>query len=451
MSLLAIELNDAGVRAARSGEDGLLALDGQCTSSPGFARMHNETLVTGAAAARQACLAPRAVHNRFWDLLDTEPMDPADRRSPNRAEAACVHLQRLFEAVRRPGEECVMAVPPFYAPEQLGILAGIIRELKLPLKTLVAAPVAAAGGSAVAGTVLLVDLTLHRGVLSVIESGQRVRLVRTRVCADVGVEAFRRQWVKAIGGEFVRRTRFDPLHDAVTEQQLHDGLAEVLDALGPDGSHSLQLAAGSLVHRVAVTEQLLAQSGHSLMFSLCSDVTAVAAACRPAAIVLAYEAARVPGLERLLQQQVAIPVHCLEAGAAAVGLLRAWPDAFDEPETEGIAYHTSRYAAAAPGDGPPGSAVPPRPTHVLLGSRAHRLSQAPLFIAHDGETGRLAVVEGPGAACLHTNGREVVLEIQAGHEVRVDGADVEGAVPVGIGAEITIVGCRETMKLITLT
>lgn len=339
---LAIELDDSGIRAARSADGQLLALDGDSSWSPGFALVRGKSLETGATAAAQACLRPLAVSSRFWDQLDTEPLDPKDPHSPNRAEAACAHLKQALAGVHRPGEDVVMAVPPFYDERQLGILVAIARELGLALRAMVASPVAVAPDPPPAGRVLIVEPSLHRTALSIVEVADRISLTKTSVSPDVGLAAFDRQWIKAIGGEFVRTTRFDPLHDAVTEQQLHDGLREIIDAVGRDGSHHLQLDAGALQHRAVVTEPLLAQAGHSLIFSLCREVQAMSAPGGLTAIMLTHGAERVPGLRRMLQQQVAVPVHGLEAGAAARGLVRSWPDRFEQLEREGVTHHTWR-------------------------------------------------------------------------------------------------------------
>ena len=93
MGLLAIELNDAGLRAARAGQPHLLPVDGPHLASPGVARLHRTSLVTGMAAAQQASRHPLEIHNRFWDQLDTQPTDTSNLHSPNRAEVACAHLE----------------------------------------------------------------------------------------------------------------------------------------------------------------------------------------------------------------------------------------------------------------------------------------------------------------------------------------------------------------------
>ena len=68
MATLALEINDAGIRAKRDGEF-QASID-----SPGYAMIEGDRLLTG-AAARAACrLRPRHVDNRFWAELDTAPL-----------------------------------------------------------------------------------------------------------------------------------------------------------------------------------------------------------------------------------------------------------------------------------------------------------------------------------------------------------------------------------------
>ncbi|MCP3906391.1 MAG: hypothetical protein GY715_22450 [Planctomycetes bacterium] len=355
MNVLAIELNDAGIRAARSGDDALLSVDGEHAASPGVAWIEGRSVVTGRAAAPRAGLHSLDLHDRFWDRLDTESIDARHARSPNRAEVACAHLALVAESIVEPDDEVVIAVPPFYEPEQLGILAGIARELRLPLRGLVASPIAidepdsAGGGDP--GVVLVVELSLHRCTLSIVEGAEERVLRTTRTCPDASLLAFRRQWMKAIGGEFVRATRFDPVHDATTEQQLHDRLPVLLETLAREGSTTLVLESASRTHTATVTDQLLTNAGHGLAFGVCRDVGALVEAQTPTRILLNHEAARVPGLPHALQRQTATTVQALPAGAAARDLVRLWPDRFDQSVAPSLAFHERRAsAAAAPGE-----------------------------------------------------------------------------------------------------
>jgi hypothetical protein len=343
MPLLAMELNDAGLRAARSESSELLAVDETEQASPGFVWTQRQTLITGAAAARHALVHPTDVHDHYWDALDTQPVDPRRPDSPNRAEVACAHLQQLMVRVLRPDEDLVIAVPPWYATGQLGIIVGIANELDLPLRGLVAAPVAIESPAGTNGeNVMVVNMALHRCLVAVVSHEGRVKLGRTRICPDAGLAALRQRWVGAIADEFVRTTRFDPRHSAATEQRLHDLVPEILAALGEHGALPVEVEGADVSHRVTVTEAMLAEAGQPLVFSLIAEVEAAHAEDPVSSILLSSDAARVPGLASVLRRRLAVQVEPLEAGAAALGLTRLWPDRFDQSDDPGVAYHTAR-------------------------------------------------------------------------------------------------------------
>ena len=59
MSLIAIELSDAGIIAASSDGENLLPVDGPDRESPGFALPEKSGLLVGKAAEKKAHLFPR--------------------------------------------------------------------------------------------------------------------------------------------------------------------------------------------------------------------------------------------------------------------------------------------------------------------------------------------------------------------------------------------------------
>ena len=210
----------------------------------------------------------------------------------------------------------------------------------------------------------------------------------------------------------------------------------------------MSMESGSLVHGVTVTEPMLAHAGHGLVARLCAEIHEMVTAGRLDAILLAHEAAHVPGLQRMLRQRIAVPVRGLEAGAAALGLLASWPDRFDQSAAPAVGYHTKRSGSP---DAPDREVEqsPTLPTHLLLREQAHPLGREPLFFDLEPGTGTLTLGGRSGLACVRRNGKHVVLEVTRGR-VQVNGADVEGALPVGLGARITVSGSSETITLIAL-
>src|SRR5512139_903571 len=116
MSLLGIELSDAGIMAAAGDPPRLLGIDGADQSSPGFALILNDQLFMGRDAVRRFRLNPRSCSNRFWDELGTEPIKQPGLEGKTCAELAYRHLSKLWDSIKHAGDEVVIAVPGFYSP-----------------------------------------------------------------------------------------------------------------------------------------------------------------------------------------------------------------------------------------------------------------------------------------------------------------------------------------------
>ena len=100
MTLLAIELSDAGILAAGGNPSRLLEVDAQKQESPGVSIPEKKRLVVGNFAASRAHLFPLQVMNRFWDQLNTEPLKQKYRHAQNHAEIACAHLSHIWENIK---------------------------------------------------------------------------------------------------------------------------------------------------------------------------------------------------------------------------------------------------------------------------------------------------------------------------------------------------------------
>ncbi len=103
MTLIGLELSDAGIMAADSTTGKLLQVDGQATESPGFALPGKSGLLVGQAAASKAHLFPRQIINHFWDHLDTDPLSQSGRQGPqSTAEIAYQHLNLIWQHIQKP-------------------------------------------------------------------------------------------------------------------------------------------------------------------------------------------------------------------------------------------------------------------------------------------------------------------------------------------------------------
>ena len=111
-SLVAVELNDAGIALARSeAVDRRPVMQGD--PSPGFAVLHDGQVLVGQDAVERHRVVPLYAQNRFWQALATEPLPWSARGVATAADLAHAHLSALLAPMVRDGTtEAVLAVTP---------------------------------------------------------------------------------------------------------------------------------------------------------------------------------------------------------------------------------------------------------------------------------------------------------------------------------------------------
>ena len=265
MTEIALEINDAGLLAlTEAGPAG--------PASPGFALLDGREIHVGERARRAARLEPRFVSHRHWERLDLDPVGRPFPRGATHADLVYAHLSRfwaeLVDALDQPTPtlSVLLVVPGSYAPEELGLLAGIARACEIPVVGMVDAAVAAVSSGWAEGpaaeaaprSALHLDLRQHRAVWSLVRAGERLRRSHVESLEGAGLARFQQAWLGAIAESFVRGTRFDPLHDGATEQVLFDRLPEWIGAAEAGGATTPVLDGGGQTRSVEVTAAELA-------------------------------------------------------------------------------------------------------------------------------------------------------------------------------------------------
>ena len=259
MTLLGLELSDAGILVAGEKPIRLLAVDGQNRESPGFAIPDKKGLLVGHSAARQAHLFPIQVINRFWDRLNTEPLQQKNRLVQNHAEIACAHLSHIWENVKIHGDEMIVAVPDYYDRDQLGLILGMAQELSIPIKGFVSLPIAASFTPRPDAVLLHLDIHLHRFEIVYLRQDEQLTRENSVAVQEINLEQLYRNWVESIAEEFVRTTRFDPLHQAATEQELYSRLPAALEIFKSQSSFIFEISHGKHRYRTPLLWDLLKQ------------------------------------------------------------------------------------------------------------------------------------------------------------------------------------------------
>ncbi|HET8691344.1 MAG TPA: hypothetical protein VFM30_04385, partial [Steroidobacteraceae bacterium] len=224
MATIGIEIVDAALVAAREGL--------RVASHPGVAVLGPGAVTTGEAAAAVQRLTPALANDRYWSDLSTESLARIEEPQLSHADLAHAQLAALWREAAQPGDEAAFALPATMRPRSAGLLVGIARAAGIPLAGVVDAAVAACAGLVARETVLHLDVQLHQAVLTEMGGGDVLRRRRVETATRAGLKPMHAAWAQLVAEALVRRTRFDPLHQAATEQQLYLRLPGWIAALG---------------------------------------------------------------------------------------------------------------------------------------------------------------------------------------------------------------------------
>ena len=236
MSTAIIELNDSGILCHAPGRAET------SPTSPGYALLQNQGVITGQQALRQAWLQPQQSFNQYWYQLSLSPLSISNQHARHHADLAYAQLQQLYADAGQP-QQMIFAMPSNTTAEHLGILLGLVKASPFNAVGLVDAAVAAASLCGLKGKLLHADIQLHTTVLSELNSAERVQRQTASQYPDIPLKAIHDTWAQFIADRFIREYRYDPLHTAAGEQQLHDRLPGWIAQLNSEPEIETELSA----------------------------------------------------------------------------------------------------------------------------------------------------------------------------------------------------------------
>jgi hypothetical protein len=367
VSVLAVDLADRALAVARDGQvlgtGPSVVFDGSTGERAGTPAWH---------ALRRT---PTAVSTRH--LAQVMGGGPAAAPRARRLLAAEM-LQRLSPHVQA-GDSLWIAAPASATAGGLSVLLGLLRDEGLAVEGFVDAAIAQAAALALERAALVIELGLHHLAVTLVErTGQHFAPRRVVVSAGGWLEVLR-AWTELVGRTLVKQTRFDPLRDGASEQQLLDVLPQLAARAMAEGAALVDLGPAQ-PSAVMISRDQLAQAGQGLRREIMQLLHGLRPAGRPLCLLAPEALLAVPGLAEDLDSlagcdrisvpdgfaALALPGLVLPArtAGAAVRLVRRLPGGAPAL-TEG----TSRVQLGA-------RRVVSPPSHVLLGGEAHPLEGA---------------------------------------------------------------------------
>lgn len=426
MTRIAVELNDTGLQVASEGSGGAPVLVGE--PSPGFAMLHQGRVLVGDEAAHRHRLAPLHAQNRFWHALGLEALPWSAQGAGTVADLAHAHLAATLAPARGDdvNAELLLAVPPGYTREQLGLLVGIANECGVVARGLVDAGLAAVVTVPPSACMLHLDLQLHQATATLIEmarSDGMLRRSRYELLPGVGQQAFRQALATTIATTFVRDTRFDPLHQAATEQRLHDALPGWLQTLEASEEAEAELEFGNTSYCIRLTRAQLTTA----VEPLANEILRLVQLARPAGALMHLcftpRIAAIPGLIARLSGLRDVVMVELAHGAAATGALLA-ANAVMRPADAIALVHRLPLATSTStivGESVPAPVEVPVdavPTHVLFNGRAWPVTSVPLTLGWSVGTVPCALTLPAGIAGVSRS--HCTLELDKGQAIVTD-------------------------------
>ena len=463
--MLSLELIDAGlVLAGRHGDS--VAVVGE---QPGVAVLEDSATLTGDEAAARVRLRPLLAHTNFWRGLSVEPLIRPSRLISTTADLAFAQVSKLLEKYRADGESILLSVPAGYSREQLGLLLGVVNETGVSVAGLVDAALAACSHEPAPARVLHLDLELHQAMLTVLEyvgdaagGGDQAGLKRSRyeILPRHGVLALQQAWMRMIAESFVRKTRFDPLHEAGSEQRLVDELPGWLQQIGNAPKLQLTNRFGEQELSIELERAQFIAAAQPHYAELLKLVQGARVAGMPIELRVSHRLAAMPGLVEHLSTLRDCELRVLPRGSAALGALNHEAAIRRPSEALALAYRlplpraASSETSAAAQDATP---VQLRPTHVLFRGRAWAISSQPLSVGWSAGSGSRSLVlptAEPGISRSHCtllkhNG-SVVVEDHSTYGSYVNEERVAGRTVLTVGDRLRLGSPGVTLELIQL-
>jgi FHA domain-containing protein len=432
-----IDLNDRAVAFARDGQVLSLAPSAVWDGSTGE--------LPGSNAWGALRRHPTATSTRHLGMLLAQPT-ATDRTV---ALVAAEWVNRLTAQSPTPSEKVWIATPAHASTQGLRASLAIARKLTLPVDGFVDAAVASVAALGLEQTTIVLEVGLHHAAATYIDrDGTQVRRRRTVVTERGGLMSFYQGWLELVSTTLVKRTRFDPLHDAVTEQQLVDSLAACAAEAALHGSAPAVVTKGTERFEVALTRDQFAQAGQSLHREIIRLLHELRPAGAALALVVPSLVERLPGLKEELEQFTGCELLSLPDGFAAqvvsqldlpgrepeqpVRLLRRLPVNPQGAEVSRTRLGADREARA-------------QPSHLLLNGQVYALGGGDPLVIGRMPTGPRTIALSEGLAgvsrrhcTLTPEGNEIVLVDHSSFGTYVNGERVAERVRVCAGDRVRI-------------
>jgi hypothetical protein len=325
MKPFAIELNDRMVCVAREGK--VLA------GAPATAFDGGGGEPIGSNAWHALHLKPTIISTRYMN-------DSVAQSSPSQHSLSLLKAdlaRRLAGNESNDGNEperVWMVTPAYVDPLGLNAVLDISRGLGLLVDGFVDSAAVTIAALRRERSALVLELGLHHVAVTAVECNGQARRRRSVASTRGGLLELYDHWIALISSAMVKRTRFDPLHNAATEQQIFDALPSLTHDAAASGGATAAVNANEERFEVPLSRDQFAEAAQPIYREILRLLHALRPAGAAVELVMPRAAAELPGMRELLESFVGCTLTVVPDGfAAAATSLLELPAAAGEGET----------------------------------------------------------------------------------------------------------------------
>ena len=307
MSIKVIEINDSNIRVGD--ETGIIF------QSPGFALVTENKLEVGELAERQSRIQPTNSFSKYWYELNLEPISHTAKVRHN-ADLAYAQLTYLA-AEADIDQDVIFSVPGNFSKDQLAILLGLARQTKFTPVGFVNSALADSIQATYKKQSLHVDIQLHQVVITTIVMNEAFFKVENVVqVPGVGVQNFMNLMMQAATDLFIDQCRFNPQHDAISEQELYNVLLAWFSNYEEGKTLQLELQSSDTAHLAKLPWENLTGVLDRYYRKINEQIGALTVGSE-AQLLLSESLGRLPGYLRTIPSDLAYEVASCYQGARA--------------------------------------------------------------------------------------------------------------------------------------
>ena len=439
-----IELNDRNISLRNQTE--------VLVQSPGFANIVDKQVTFGDEARQIAKLHPRHTYNQFWSQLSLDPLVNSNNHFRHQADLAFAHLNEIASqhALK---DEVIFAVPSNYNRNQLSILLGLVQSCEFDAVGLVDMPLLLAGK--MAGTIagkdgatspaVYLDIQLHQSVLTTFVPGDG-NVTRDKVVQipGTGLIALFDAWANMVTDEFIKQSRFDPQHNAETEQYVHNQLGLWLSQVKQDNEILMEINNKGSVYQARVNRGHFEQRVRNIFGRVKEELESLAG--NNFSLYLPDNHAELPGLPLYLNNISRIADgQLLENCLQHMDHIRGEPGSMNFITTLPLSGQTRDKKSDLPDSGP---------SHILVNNRAYPLPTMLQFGPVNGNMPsgssviQVEAVGGSGDLKISLTDDGAQLDVQGVGKVQLNGSKVSARELLKLGDIIKLPGSDSLLQLI---